>query len=63
MMYKKKRNKALTALFAFMLAALICIPTAFSMSPEAARKKPTPGKVKLTKIAATDYNKICSVNN
>ena len=58
MMYKKKRNKALTALFAFMLAALICIPTAFSMSPEAARKKPTPGKVKLTKIAATDYNKI-----
>lgn len=50
MMYKKKRNKALTALFAFMLAALICIPTAFSMSPEAASKKNL-SKVSLQKIS------------
>lgn len=53
-MYKKK-SKYLYALFAFMLIALICIPYGLQTRPQAASK---PGTVKLTKISATDYNKI-----
>ena len=53
-MYKKR--KYLYALFAFMIAALICIPQALQMRTQAAAKKP--GTVKLSSIKATDYNKI-----
>ena len=53
-MYKK--HKYLYALFAFMIAALICIPQALQMRTQAAAKKP--GTVKLSSIKATDYNKI-----
>ena len=42
-MYKKR--KYLYALFAFMIAALICIPQALQMRTQAAAKKP--GTVKL----------------
>ena len=52
-MYKKR--KYLYALFAFMIAALICIPQALQMRTQAASK---PGTVKLSSIKATDYNKI-----
>ena len=52
-MYKKR--KYLYALFAFMIAALICIPQALQMRTQAAAK---PGTVKLSSIKATDYNKI-----
>ena len=52
-MYKKR--KYLYALFAFMIAALICIPHALQMRTQAASK---PGTVKLSSIKATDYNKI-----
>ena len=52
-MYKKR--KYLYALFAFMIAALICIPQALQMRTQAAAK---PGTVKLLSIKATDYNKI-----
>ena len=53
-MYKKR--KYLYALFAFMIAALICIPQALQMRTQAAAKKP--GTVKLSSIKAVDYNKI-----
>ena len=53
MIYKKKRNKALTALLAFILAALVLCP----VSASAASKK-TPGKVSLQKISSSAYNKI-----
>ena len=53
-MYKKR--KYLYALFAFMIAALICIPQTLQMRTQAAAKKP--GTVKLSSIKATDYNKI-----
>lgn len=53
-MYKKR--KYLYALFAFMIAALICIPQALQMRTQAAAKKP--GTVKLSSIKATNYNKI-----
>ena len=53
-MYKKR--KYLYALFAFMIAALICIPQALQMRTQAAAAKP--GTVKLSSIKATDYNKI-----
>ena len=53
-MYKKR--KYLYALFAFMIAALICIPHALQMRTQAAAKKP--GTVKLSSIKAVDYNKI-----
>ena len=53
-MYKKR--KYLYALFAFMIAALICIPQTLQMRTQAASKKP--GTVKLSSIKATDYNKI-----
>ncbi len=53
-MYKKR--KYLYALFAFIIAALICIPQALQMRTQAAAKKP--GTVKLSSIKATDYNKI-----
>ena len=53
-MYKKR--KYLYALFAFMIAALICIPQALQMRTQAAAKKP--GTVNLSSIKATDYNKI-----
>ena len=52
-MYKKR--KYLYALFAFMIAALICIPQALQMRTQAAAK---PGTVKLSSIKSTDYNKI-----
>lgn len=52
-MYKKR--KYLYALFAFIIAALICIPQALQMRTQAAAK---PGTVKLSSIKATDYNKI-----
>ena len=52
-MYKKR--KYLYALFAFMIAALICIPQALQMRTQAVAK---PGTVKLSSIKATDYNKI-----
>ena len=52
-MYKKR--KYLYALFAFMIAALICIPQALQTRTQAAAK---PGTVKLSSIKATDYNKI-----
>lgn len=52
-MYKKR--KYLYALFAFMIAALICIPQALQMRTQAAVK---PGTVKLSSIKSTDYNKI-----
>ena len=51
-MYKKR--KYLYALFAFMIAALICIPQALQMRTQAAAK---PGTVRLSSIKATDYNK------
>ena len=53
MIYKKKHNKALTALLAFILAALVLCP----VSASAASKK-TPGKVSLQKISSSAYNKI-----
>ena len=53
-MYKKR--KYLYALFAFIIAALICIPQTLQMRTQAAAKKP--GTVKLSSIKATDYNKI-----
>ena len=53
-MYKKR--KYLYALFAFMIAALICIPQTLQMRTQAAAKKP--GTVKLSSIKAVDYNKI-----
>ena len=52
-MYKKR--KYLYALFAFMIAALICIPQALQMRTQAAAK---PGTVKLNSISAPAYNKI-----
>ena len=52
-MYKKR--KYLYALFAFMVAALICIPQALQMRTQAAAK---PGTVKLNSISAPAYNKI-----
>ena len=52
-MYKKR--KYLYALFAFMIAALICIPQALQMRTQAAAK---PGTVKLSSISAPTYNKI-----
>ena len=52
-MYKKR--KYLYALFAFMIAALICIPQALQMRTQAASK---PGTVKLSSISAPAYNKI-----
>ena len=52
-MYKKR--KYLYALFAFMIAALICIPQALQMRTQAAAK---PGTVKLSRIKIVDYNKI-----
>ena len=52
-MYKKR--KYLYALFAFMIAALICIPQTLQMRTQAAAK---PGTVKLSSIKAVDYNKI-----
>ena len=53
-MYKKR--KYLYALFAFMIAALICIPQALQMRTQAAAKKP--GTVKLSSVKVVDYNKI-----
>ena len=52
-MYKKR--KYLYALFAFMIAALICIPQALQMRTQAAAK---PGTVKLSSVKVVDYNKI-----
>ena len=52
-MYKKR--KYLYALFAFMIAALICIPQALQMRTQAAAKL---GTVKLNSISAPAYNKI-----
>ena len=52
-MYKKR--KYLYALFAFMIAALICIPQTLQMRTQAAAK---PGTVKLNSISAPAYNKI-----
>ena len=53
-MYKKR--KYLYALFAFMIAALICIPQALQMRTQAAAKKP--GTVNLSSVKVVDYNKI-----
>ena len=53
-MYKKR--KYLYALFAFMIAALICIPQTLQMRTQAAAKKP--GTVKLSSVKVVDYNKI-----
>ena len=53
-MYKKR--KYLYALFAFIIAALICIPQALQMRTQAAAKKP--GTVKLSGVKVVDYNKI-----
>ena len=53
-MYKKR--KYLYALFAFIIAALICIPQALQMRTQAAAKKP--GTVKLSSVKVVDYNKI-----
>ena len=53
-MYKKR--KYLYALFAFMIAALICIPQALQMRTQAAAKRP--GTVKLSSVKVVDYNKI-----
>ena len=51
-----KIRKYLYALFAFMIAALICIPQALQMRTQAAAKKP--GTVKLSSVKVVDYNKI-----
>lgn len=48
-------KKQLKKLLLLLVATLLVIVAPASVS---AAKKPTPGKVKLTKIAATDYNKI-----
>ena len=53
MIYKKKHNKALTALLAFILAALVLCPASVS-----AASQKTPGKVSLQKISSSAYNKI-----
>lgn len=52
---KKQLKKQLKKLLLLLVATLLVIVAPASVS---AAKKPTPGKVKLTKIAATDYNKI-----
>ena len=51
----KEMKKQLKKLLLLLVTTLLVIVAPASVS---AAKKPTPGKVKLTKIAATDYNKI-----
>ena len=54
-MHTIKKKKYLHCLLAFLAAALIFIPTMLQVRPQAAS---APGKTTLTKITATDYNKI-----
>lgn len=56
-MENKKKTKYLHVLLAFILAAVLFVPSALQMSPDAASKK-TPGKVSLQKISSSAYNKI-----